>query len=73
MFHFWINQVVGFYKQNVWKTPVEEEQVIMKITTWYGINTVHWPWKMKDWKHFSQIQKNIYEIKLVLNTANYLP
>ena len=24
MFHLWINQVVGFYWQNVWKTPVEE-------------------------------------------------
>ena len=24
MFHLWINQVVGFYLQNVWKTPVEE-------------------------------------------------
>ena len=24
MFHWCRNQVVGFYKQNVWKTPVEE-------------------------------------------------
>ena len=24
MFHLRINQVVGFYYQNVWKTPVEE-------------------------------------------------
>ena len=24
MFHLWIDQVVGFYYQNVWKTPVEE-------------------------------------------------
>ena len=23
MFHLWINQVVGFYQQNVWKTPAE--------------------------------------------------
>ena len=24
MFQLWINQVVGFYYQNVWKTPVKE-------------------------------------------------
>ena len=24
MFHLRMNQVVGFYKQNVWKIPVEE-------------------------------------------------
>ena len=24
IFQIWINQVVGFYQQNVWKTPLEE-------------------------------------------------
>ena len=24
MYHVWISQVVGFYWQNIWKTPVEE-------------------------------------------------
>ena len=24
MFQLWINQAVGFYSQNIWKTPVEE-------------------------------------------------
>ena len=26
MLHLRMNQVAGFYKQNVWKTPVEEWQ-----------------------------------------------
>ena len=25
MFQLWINQIVGFYYQNVWKTPVESD------------------------------------------------
>ena len=30
MFRLWINQVVGFYYQHVWKTPVKK-QVLFKI------------------------------------------
>ena len=31
MFHLSLNQVVGFYQQNVWKTPVEEWHFKVKM------------------------------------------
>ena len=33
MFHLRINKLVGFYKQNVWKTPVEEWHFFKHFTS----------------------------------------
>ena len=33
MFHSRINQVVGFYQQNVWKSPVEDGLFLQKLKT----------------------------------------
>ena len=41
MFHLWKNQMVGFYKQNVWKKPVEQWHFKFRFTSMNCIFTLN--------------------------------
>ena len=34
MFHVWRNQLVGFYKQNVWKKHLWKSDILTKDAFW---------------------------------------
>ena len=42
MFQLWINQVVGFYYQNIWKTPGVLNILVVKTNYLVSTQVKHW-------------------------------